>query len=329
MLALFKPTLIAAFLAGLMLTIGTTQAGENYKLQRAEVSETLALPRKSVAVLDSEISYLEIGEGAPVLFIHGNPTSAYLWRNVVPYVADSNRAIAVDLIGMGRSGKPAIGYTFTDHAAYLEAFVDALELEQITLVGHDWGAALAWNYARRNPDKVERLVFMEGVLPPVFPQPSFEAMGEEMGSMFRALNDPEQEHAMVIDNNMFVEQVLPGFIVRTLGAEAKKAYGAPYLNPAHRAPTLAWPREVPIAGEPAVNVDALKQIEVFMSKTEMPVLLAYAEPGVLITPETVGWYVDRIPNLETAFIGQGLHFIQEDQPDAIGRAISDWMRRNR
>lgn len=309
---------------------GTTGAGETgtAKLPAPDISETLSVPRHSVAVLDSAMSYLELGSGEPVLFIHGNPTSAYLWRNVMPHAAGSHRAIAVDLIGMGSSGKPDIGYTFADHYRYLEAFVDALGLPPLTIVGHDWGATLAWEYARRHPDRVKRLAFMEGVLPPAFPRPSFESMGEEMGGMFRAFKDEAKGHKLVIEDNMFVEKVLPGFVSRTLGGQAMGAYRAPYLEQAHRKPTLSWPREVPIVGEPAANVRLLADIEAFMATTAMPVLLAYAEPGVLIPPAGVGWYADRIANLETAFVGQGLHFIQEDQPDAIGRALADWIRRN-
>lgn len=303
-------------------------APKNPQLPLPVIEETLSLPYQTVSVLGSQMTYLEQGQGDVVLFIHGNPTSAYLWRNILPYVAKSHRAIAVDLVGMGNSDKPDIAYTFADHYRYLEAFIDTLSLENLTIVGHDWGAALAWEYARNNPDRVTKLAFMEGVLPPAFPQPSFEAMGEEMGGMFRAFKDEAQGNEMVIKGNMFVEQVLPGFANRPLGPEAMRAYRAPYLEEADRKPTLAWPREVPIAGEPAANVEFLSGIEAFMAKTKMPVLLAYAEPGVLIPPQAVDWYVGKIANLETTFIGQGLHFIQEDQPDAIGRALSDWMRRN-
>jgi len=152
-------------------------------------------------------------------------------------------------------------------------------------------------------------------------------MGEEMGGMFRSLKDKTQGQEMVIEGNMFVEQVLPGFVNRVLGPVAMAAYRKPFKNKADRAPMLVWPREVPIAGEPKGMVQLLNDIEHFMSKTKMPVLLLYAEPGVLVSPTTVGWYTSRISNLETNYIGQGFHFIQEDQPDAIGRELTDWMRR--
>lgn len=328
LMKLIKFTTPAALAFGILTTSALAHSNGSAKLPVPEISEALIVPRHTIDVLDSKISYLQIGEGDPILFIHGNPTSAYLWRNIMPHVAGDHRAIAIDLIGMGSSGKPDIDYTFADHYRYLEAFIDALGIEKITLVAHDWGATLAWYYALQNPNKVVRLAFMEGVLPPAFPRPSFESMGEEMGGMFRSLKDEKQGHKLVIEENMFVEQVLPGFVNRPLGQEARKVYGAPYLKEEDRKPTLIWPREVPIAGKPASSVKVLAAIENFMEETRMPVLLAYAEPGVLVPPEAVDWYVGKIANLETVFIGRGLHFIQEDQPDHIGRALKDWMRRN-
>lgn len=307
---------------------GSTAAVSTQKLPVPTISETLSIPQKSVDVLGSRMTYLELGEGEPVLFVHGNPTSSYLWRNVMPYVAKRHRAIAIDLIGMGASAKPDIGYSFADHYRYFSHFIEALGLRNLTLVGHDWGAALAWEYARRNPREVKRLAFMEGVLPPGFPVPSYQAMDAEMGNMFRAFNDPVEGPKLVMDENMFVEKVLPGFVNRTLGDEAMAAYRTPFLARGDRKPVLAWPREVPIGGEPASTADVLGKIAIFMAQTKMPVLLLYANPGVVLPPAAVDWYVGRIANLETSFVGQGFHFIQEDHPDAIGRAIADWMRRN-
>ncbi len=321
-------SMAVAVLAGALFSPATAGEEVAHKLPLPQISEDSDIPRRSVDVLGSTMSYLETGSGSPVIFIHGNPTSAYLWRNVMPYVAGSNRAIAVDLIGMGASGKPDIDYSFADHYRYLTAFLETLDIGKVTLVAHDWGVALAWEFARRNPDRVARIAFMEGVLPPAFPRPSYESMGDEMGNMFRSFKDEEQGHELVIEGNMFVEQVLPAFVNRSLGEEARRIYGAPYLEEADRKPTLAWPREVPIAGEPAANVEMLGAVEVFMGETEMPVLLVYADPGVLVPPQAVDWYVSKIKRLETAFVGQGLHFIQEDQPDAIGRALKDWLRRN-
>lgn len=322
---MFKKSLAIALTVALAAT--TAQADEP-KLPVPTIAEELTIPRQEITVLDSTMSYLEIGQGAPVLFLHGNPTSAYLWRNVMPHLADTHRAIAVDLIGMGHSGKPAIDYSFADHARYLDAFIEAMDLGEFTIVGHDWGAALGWNFARRHPDRVVRLAFMEGAVPPAFPQPSYEAMGEEMGGLFRAMQDPVQGYEMIVKGNMFVEGILPQLVVRPLGETARAEYGVPYQTLESRQPVWSWPLEVPIGGKPAHNVNMMNEIAAFMQTTDMPVLLAYAEPGIITPPQAVPAFTSMIDNLETAFIGQGLHYVQEDQPDAIGRALDDWLRRN-
>ena len=326
MLKFLKTTTLVAALGA---SVGAAFAqGIGSKLPVPTVSEELTVARSEIAVLGSTMSYLEEGNGDTVLFVHGNPSAAYLWRNVLPYVSNTHRAIAVDLIGMGHSGKPDIAYTFADHARYLDGFVKEMGLTEITLVGHDWGAALAWDFARRHPDMVVRLAFMEGVLPPAFPQASYEAMGEEMGGMFRTMRDAEDGYKMIMEGNMFVDAILPMMINRPIGDLAKAEYGAPYGTVESRLPTWVWPREVPIGGTPAANVQLMEDISSFMGTTDIPVLLAYAEPGVLTPPQAVPFYTGLINDLETAFVGQGLHFIQEDQPEAIGRAIADWLRRN-
>ena len=298
------------------------------KLPAPVINDEIAITQKSIAVLDSRMSYIETGEGNVVLFLHGNPTSSFLWRNIIPFVSETHRAIAPDLIGMGNSGKPESSYSFNEHYKYLEAFIAKMKLKNITLVIHDWGAALGFEYALNHPDNVKHIAFMEGVLPPIFPQPSFEAMGEEMGGMFRAFKDPVQGKELVIDNNMFIEQVLPGFVNRPLSKKALDVYRAPYLKPEDRAPVLAWPRNIPIEGQPQENVQAMQRIETFMKTSEIPMLLLYTKPGVLINDQVLDWYTSNIKNIETNFVGQGFHFIQEDQPEAIGRAIRDWLRRN-
>jgi haloalkane dehalogenase len=327
--AISLAALFCLALFGASRTIAESESDRAFKLPRAEVSESLEIPRHFVQVKGEKMAYLELGDSKndTVLFIHGNPTSSYLWRNVMPHVAQHYHAVAPDLIGMGYSGKPEISYDFADHYAYLSDFIKTLGKRKLILVGHDWGAALAWEYARQNPSKVKALAFMEGVLPPAFPVPSYEAMGEDMGGMFRAFNDPEMGKQMIIENHMFVEQVLPGFVNRNMGSEAMSAYRAPFIDKESRQPILAWPRQIPIAGSPPDTEQVLNDIGKFMSKTKMPVLLTYARPGVLVNKEAVDYYISTIPNLETVYVGQGLHFIQEDQPDAIGLALSDWLRR--
>jgi haloalkane dehalogenase len=292
------------------------------------VSEAPMDGYKTISIEGARIAYVERDEGRPIIFLHGNPSSSYLWRNVIPHVAGRGRAIALDLAGMGRSEPARSGYRFADHARRLEAFIEQLALRDVVFVAHDWGAALAFDYAQRHPKNVAGIAFMEGVLPPAFPQPSFEAMGPEMGGMFRAFKDPVQGRQMVVEQNVFIEGILPRFVNRPLGETAMAEYRSPYVNAARREPLLAWPREVPIAGEPADVVQAMSRIEGYMTSSRTPTLLLYAEPGVLVPPAAVGWYTARMRNLETVFVGQAFHFIQEDQPVAIGRAVSDWLRRH-
>jgi haloalkane dehalogenase len=327
-----RPAVLANLLTGLGMVTANTSAAEpdsGYKLPRPVVSEDNDVPGHTVSVLGTDMFYLELGAGDPILFLHGNPTSSYLWRNVMPHVSGLGRAIAPDLIGMGRSGKPASHYKYDDHYRFLDAFIKKLALDNITFVVHDWGATLGFDYAGRNQGKVKGVAFMEGVLPPVFPQPSFEAMGEELGGMFRAFKDPERGREMVIAQNIFIERLLPDFANRSLGEKATAAYRRPFENPSSREPLLAWPREIPIAGEPANVVEIMNVIRQFMVTSDTPFLLLYAEPGVLVSPEVADWYATNLKSVETVYIGQGLHFVQEDQPFAIGRAIADWYRRIR
>ncbi|AOT10345.1 haloalkane dehalogenase [Pseudoalteromonas luteoviolacea] len=299
----------------------------SYKLPSPVIDETLQIDRKIVDVKRSFMSYLELGEGKAVVFVHGNPTSSYLWRNVMPYVAKSHRAVAVDLIGMGHSGKPDIEYNFKQQFRYFSRFIDELELDDIILVGHDWGAAIAWHYARKNPERVTALAFMEGALPPLMPAESFDALGPNMGPFFEAINDPVVGHQLVVEQNILIEQMLPSLVNRTLGEDAMSEYRAPYVDKLARKPLLAWPRQIPIAGSPRHTHRVMKGIERFMSKTDMPVLLLYASPGSITPNALIPWYVERIENIETAYVGIGLHYIQEDQPKSIGLALADWLRR--
>lgn len=300
---------------------------QSYKFPPAEVAEVEFKPAKYVGVSGYKMHYSEFGSGDPILLIHGNPTSSYLWRNVVPHIAEQGRVIAVDLIGMGYSDKPNIDYTYGEHYAYLSGFIKNLGLKNITIVGHDWGAALAWDYASQNSENIKAIAFMEGVLPPIFPQPSFDAMGEEMGGMFKAIKTPGRGERMIISDHMFVEGILPQMMARNMGTIAHEAYRSPYIQVSSRKPLLAWPRAVPINGEPKETVNVMQNIADFMADTDIPTLLLYAEPGVLVPPKLVAHYQNTIENLQASYVGRGLHFIQEDQPDAIGRSLSDWLTR--
>jgi haloalkane dehalogenase len=293
------------------------------------ISAEFPFQKKRLSVLESHIAYVDEGTGPVVLFLHGNPTSSYLWRNVLPHVVSAGyRAVAPDLIGMGDSGKPKIGYTFGDHAAYLDAFIMSAELTDLTLVVHDWGSGLGMRYARLNPDNVSAMAFMEAIIPPGMPAPSYEAMGPEFGKLFRSLRTEGVGEEMVLKNNFFVEEILPKMgVARGLTDEEMEHYRAPYPTPESRLPTLQWPREVPIGGEPKEAHDAIVANGKWLVESGIPKLFFYATPGALNPAPVVEWVVANVPNLETRFLGLGAHFLQEDHPDQIGTGIADWLRR--
>ena len=288
--------------------------------QAPDISADFPFESRYAEVLGSTMHYVDEGEGDPILFVHGNPTSSYLWRNIIPYVTDRYRAIAVDLIGMGKSGKPDIAYTYQDHARYLNAFIETLGLEDITLVIHDWGSVLGFDYARSHEDNVLGIAFMEAIIPPRYPR--LDPIGGALGR-FRGPGGEE----LVLQQNMFVEQILPGSVLRGLTEEEMRRYREPYPTPESRLPTLQWPRELPAVGEPARNVEVVTAIGEWMTETEIPMLHLWARPGALNPVSVVEALVERVPNIQSTFVGAGRHYIQEDQPEMIGRAIGDWRRR--
>jgi len=292
------------------------------------ISADFPYQKKSASVLDSTIAYVDEGEGPVVLFLHGNPTSSYLWRNIIPHVtAAGYRAIAPDLIGMGDSGKPQIGYTFSEHAAYLDGFIELTQLKNMTLVVHDWGSALGMRYARLNPDNVRALAFMEAIIPPAFPVDSYERMGP-VGKLFKAIRTKGVGEKMVLEDNFFVEEMLAkNGVARGLTEEEMAYYRAPYPTPDSRLPTLQWPREIPIAGTPKTTVDAITANGKWLTESDIPKLFFYATPGAISRPPVVQWIKKNVSNLETRFVGKGNHFLQEDHPEIIGSGITDWLRR--
>jgi haloalkane dehalogenase len=279
------------------------------------------IPRKRVPVLDSEISYVDIGSGAPVVFLHGNPTSSYLWRNIIPYVAPFRRCLAPDLIGMGQSGKPPTHrYRFVDHVRYLDAWFDAAELGgDLTLVGHDWGGALAFHRAYRQPDTIAALVYME-----TFAHPRrWDDMSARGQDFFRRLRSPEGE-SMIFEQNAFVERVIPSATLRTLRDDEMAAYRAPYLQREARLPTLVWPREQPIDGTPEDVVAIVTQYSDWLRQSSVPKLFINAEPGALIMARARE-FCRTWPNQREVTV-RGIHFIQEDSPHEIGAALRDFLQ---
>jgi len=269
----------------------------------------------------SKLHYIEMGEGNPILFLHGNPTSSYLWRNIIPHVTPLGRCIALDLIGMGKSDKPDIEYRFFDHVKYVEGFIRAMELQDITLVLTDWGSALGFHYASRHDDNVKGMAFMEAILKPVA---SWEEMDEGSRQMFQALRTPGLGWDLVVNQNIFVEQALPGSIVRPLTEAEMTHYREPFTDPASRKPIWRWPNEIPIAGEPADVVEAVEAYNRWLKTTELPKLLLYATQGAVTTASEVEWCKQHLKNLTVADVGQGIHYLQEDNPHRIGSELASW-----
>jgi haloalkane dehalogenase len=280
---------------------------------------------KSVSVLDSTIAYRELGERSPhaVVFLHGNPTHSFIWRGIMPHVAARAWCLAPDLIGFGASGKPAIEYSFLEHAAYLEAFLQRMEVEQFTLVGQDWGGALAIHLAARHPAKVRGVALMEFVRP----SPTWEDFHplEQARERFKLMRAPGTGEEFVLQQNFFIEQMLPKGSLRPLTAEEMDAYRAPFPTPASRKPMLAFPRMMPIAGEPAELYQLIERNEAIMATAQYPKLILFSPNGVLTPRAVAERYAARFANCQLAELGEGTHNVQEDHPDAIGRAIAAWL----
>jgi len=255
-----------------------------------------------------------------VVFLHGNPTSSYLWRNVIPHVQGLARCLAPDLIGMGRSGKSGNGsYRFVDHARYLDAWFDAMSLDRrVTLVAHDWGSALAFYWAQRHPGAVKGIVYMEAIVRPL----TWDEWPEGARRIFQGMRS-EQGEELVLERNLFVERILPASVLRGLGEEEMSVYRAPYLEPGEsRRPTLTWPREIPIDGQPPDVVEIVRSYSEWLARSPLPKLFVNADPGSILTGAQRE-FCRTWPNQAEVTV-KGSHFIQEDSPHEIGAAIAAW-----
>ena len=300
-------------------------------------SASFPYEKKRADVLGSYMTYVDTGPtndaaagsatGRPtIVFLHGNPTSSYLWRNIIPHVADTHRVVAPDLIGMGDSGKPAIGYTYADHKRYLDALLARLDLGDVILVVHDWGSVLGMHWARENESRVRALAFMEAFVPPAMPAPSMEAMGERNAQLFTALRTFGQGEEMVLKNNFFVEEILGKIAVATpLTEDVLANYRAPFRTRESRLPTLVWPREVPIGGEPSSTAAVVKANGGWLLSSDIPKLMFAVQPGALMPPPVADYLEANAPNMRRVDLGPGVHFVQEDHPTAIGAALDEWV----
>jgi len=289
-------------------------------LTQESVSAQDPHPRRRISAGGTEISYVDTGDGDPIVFLHGNPTSSYLWRNIIPHLSPVGRCLGPDLMGMGESGSSPNGsYRFTDHSAVLDAWFDAMGLTGgVTLVVHDWGSALGFHWAKRNPERVKGLVYMEAIVRPV----TWEEWPDAARQVFQGFRSPAGEE-MVLEKNIFVERVLPGSVLRGLTEEEMEVYRRPYLEAGEsRRPTLTWPREIPIEGEPADVVQIVSEYGDWLAASDVPKLFINAEPGAILTgPQRE--FCRTWPNQQEVTV-RGTHFIQEDSPDEIGRAIAGW-----
>lgn len=273
-----------------------------------------------VGVLGSTMRYLDSGgTKKPVLFLHGNPTSSYLWRRVLPRLdAGRWRLIAVDLIGMGGSGKPDLEYRLVEHVAYVEAFVEALGLTDVVLVGHDWGVAISLELLRRRPELVGAVAFMEGHVRPI-------ASWDDFDPLFQQLRAPGIGEQMVLAENFFVETLLPAGMRRTLTPAELAVYRRPYPDPASRRPLLRWAREIPIEGEPADVVKIFQNFWGYLAGSPVPKLLIHGQPGAVLDAEYVQWCRRTQPGLVVADVGEASHFLPEDRPVEVAAALARWL----
>jgi len=286
---------------------------------------TQEMPKKFATVHGKQMAYVEMGEGDPVVFLHGNPTSSYLWRNIMPYVRDLGRCIAPDLIGMGDSDKlDDVGpgsYRFVEHRHYLDALLEQLNVnENVTLVIHDWGSGLGFDWANRNRDAMKGVCYMEAIVRPV----TWEEFPDPATPVFQGFRS-ENGEAMLLDKNIFVEKVLPGSVMRPMADEEMAVYRKPFAEPGEgRRPTLTWPRQIPISGEPADVVEIAQDYANWLAESQMPKLFVNAEPGAILTGPPRE-FCRTWPN-QTEITVKGSHFIQVDSPHDIGTALRSWLQ---
>ena len=280
--------------------------------------------KQKVQVLGSDISFVERGVGDPIVFLHGNPTSSFLWRNVMPHLEGLGRCLAFDLIGMGDSDKLIDSgesrYTFSEHYDYLEEAFSALGIEEnVTLVVHDWGSALGFHWANQHRSRIKGICYMEAIVKPI----TWDEFPEAARDIFKAFRSPAGEE-MILERNLFVEAVLPGSILRSLDEDEMNEYRRPFREPGEaRRPTLTWPRQIPIEGEPLDVVELVDEYSRWLSEDEIiPKLFINADPGALLTGD-VRNYCRKWPNQREITVS-GNHFLQEDSPEEIGNALRQW-----
>jgi haloalkane dehalogenase len=286
-----------------------------------KVRYDVVLPQ--VSVLGSTMAYREAGDGeAPVaLFLHGNPTSSYIWRNILPLVAPVAHCIAPDLIGFGQSGKPDIEYRFVDHVKYFDAFLDSAGISSAFIIAQDWGSGLAFHLAARRPEFIRGLAFMEFIRP----MPTWNDFHPDQIETFQKFRTPGVGEEMILEANAFVEGVLPAATVRKLTAEEMSVYRAPFPTPESRRPTWRFPNELPIAGQPADVYATIENAHRALGQSSYPKLLFVGNPGALVSPAFAESFAKGLKNCRVVQLSSGIHYLQEDHPDIIGANVKEWL----
>jgi haloalkane dehalogenase len=290
------------------------------------MSAAFPYQKRRRAVLGCQMAYVEVGQGDSIVLLHGNPTSSYLWRNILPYVQPFGRCIVPDLIGMGDSDKlPRSGpdsYRFVEHRRFLDSLLEALDVrERVTFIVHDWGSALGFDWANRHRQAVKRIAFMEAIVAPQGAD-HWDAMG--MRHALEALRSEAGEQ-MVLQENYFIEQILPNAIMRKLSDEEMAEYRRPFVVPGEgRRPTLTWPRQIPVDGVPADVTAIAAEYSDWLGTSDIPKLFFKVEPGAILVADRLVNLVRTWPALTEKTV-KGIHFVQEDSPDEIGKALADWM----
>ena len=288
------------------------------------ISSDFQFQSRYIDELDSTMHYVDesvyADSDTTFLLLHGNPTSNYLWRNIIPYLTPLGRLIAPDLIGFGKSGKPDCNYSYQTHIKYLDAFIKGLDLKNIVLVVHDWGGALGFNYAMRNESNIKGIVFMETFCKPM----DWKDLTPLTRFVFKQFRDPLKGQKWNGKYNLFLRFVLQSAIIRKLSHIEKQRYLDPFLAIESRLPIVKLPQELPFNGEETLNTRIISEYYVWLKKTKLRKLLIYANPGVQIQEKQAEQYKTEFANLTPAFVGRGKHYIQEDQPDNIGEAIEQW-----
>ncbi len=291
---------------------------------KKKISDRFPFQSKYVEIFNTSIHYIDeytVDKTGPVfLFLHGNPTSSYLWRNIIPYTAPLGRSIAIDLVGFGKSGKPDIDYTYQDHIKYVNGFIETLRLKNIVLVIHDWGGAIGFNYAINNPENIKGIVFMETFCRPM----QWSRLDFLTRWIFKQFRKPKTGQKWNGRYNAFIRFIIPMSIVRKLSKTEMQIYQQPFATIASRKPIVIFPQELPFEEDNTINKKVVSAYYKWLQENDIPKLLLYAEPGLQIQTKEVELYKKVFKNLTATFIGKGKHYIQEDQPYKIGEAIKQW-----